>query len=460
MVASSQTAASFHGLEVLRAGGNAVDAALCMAAVLCVAEPDATGIGGDLFALVREGSGELFALDAAGPAPAEAPPEPPAVEGPQSVDVPGAVAGWSALAERFGRMDLARCLEPAIALARAGVAVGWNCGRIWRASPRAPRAFGPPPEFGARVPLRELADTLEAIAHEGPAHVYTGALADEIVNSSWLTHEDLRAYEPRWVAPLIGTYHGFEVAELPPPTQGVAVLEGLAILDGREPDLPEEITAVALALEDALANVRDGADVRHLLSEEYIGRRRGEMPARVAEPSGGTVCLSVVDNDGMAVSLLQSLYEPFGSGVLAGNSGVVLNNRAACFDVAGRVAPGCRPYHTLIPGMLTGDGVVAPFAVMGGFIQAQAHVQFVVELVRNGLDPQAALDRPRFRIDGETLLLEEPLWTRADELSALGLRVERGDERLAFGGGQAIVKCGGILFGGSDGRKDGCALGF
>jgi gamma-glutamyltranspeptidase/glutathione hydrolase len=459
MVASSQTVASISGLEMLRAGGNAVDAALCMAAVLCASEPDATGVGGDLFALVREPSGELLGLDAAGPAPADAPAEPPALEGPRSVDVPGAVAGWGELARRFGRVGLERCLEPAIEMARAGIAVGWNCGRIWRSSPRAPGALGAPPEFGTRVDQRALADTLEAIARDGPDHVYTGSLADDIAAATWLTHDDLRHYRPRWVEPLIGTYHGFEVAELPPPTQGVAALEALAILDGRDPDLRDEVRAVALALEDALANVRDGADVRHLLSDEHIARRRGELPARVSEPSGGTVCLAVVDRDGMAVSLLQSLYEPFGSGVVAGESGVVLNNRAACFAVEGRVTPGARPYHTLIPGMLTGEDVVAPFAVMGGFIQAQAHVQFVVELVRGGLDPQAALDRARFRIDDDVLLLEEPLWGSESELADLGLRVARGDERLAFGGGQAIVKRGDILFGGSDARKDGCALG-
>jgi gamma-glutamyltranspeptidase/glutathione hydrolase len=163
----------------------------------------------------------------------------------------------------------------------------------------------------------------------------------------------------------------------------------------------------------------------------------------------------------MAVSLMQSLYEPFGSGVAAGASGVVLNNRAACFSVCGEVEPGRRPYHTLIPAMLTkGSEVVAPFGVMGGFVQAQAEVQFVTELVRNGLDPQAALDRGRFRLDGDSLSLEEPLWPRASELGELGFRVQTGAPRPLFGGGQAIVRRDGTLFGGSDPRKDGCALGF
>jgi gamma-glutamyltranspeptidase/glutathione hydrolase len=461
MVASSQPLASISGLEVLRAGGNAVDAAVCMAAVLCVTEPDATGVGGDLFALVRDRTGELCALDAAGPAPAEAPVEPVAPEGPRSVDVPGAVAGWGELCRRFGRLGLERCLQSAIELARRGVAVGANCARLWRASARAPRAFGPPPAFGERARLPGLAETLGAIARDGPSYVYSGPLAQEIVKATWLTHDDLRSYRPRWVEPLRISYHGFEVAELPPPTQGVAVLEALGILGERDPDLRAEVVAVALALEDALTHVRDGADVQHLLSDQYLRRRRREVSGRVAEPAGGTVCLCTIDRDGMAVSLMQSLYEPFGSGVVAGGSGVVLNNRAACSSVHGQVEPGKRPYHTLIPGMLSkGDDVIAPFGVMGGFVQAQAEVQFVTELVRNGLDPQAALDRGRFRIDGDSLSLEEPLWPRATELAELGFRVETRAPRPFFGGGQAIVKRGGIVFGGSDARKDGCALGF
>jgi gamma-glutamyltranspeptidase/glutathione hydrolase len=163
----------------------------------------------------------------------------------------------------------------------------------------------------------------------------------------------------------------------------------------------------------------------------------------------------------MAVSLLQSLYETFGSGIVAGSSGVVLNNRAACFGVQGEVVAGTRPYHTLIPGMLTRDGeLVGPFGVMGGFMQAQGHVQFLGELTRNGMDPQAALDHGRFRIDGDVVRLEEPLWDRAPEIERLGFRIEMSTDSSWFGGGQAIVSRDGVLFGGSDLRKDGCALGI
>ena len=396
MVATSQPLATLGGLDVLREGGTAADAAICAAAILCVTEPHATGVGGDLFAILREPSGALHGLDAAGPAPQAAPREPPAYDGPRSVDVPGAVAGWGELAERFGRAGLKRCLRPAIELAAEGVPAGFNSGEIWRASPRAPAALGPPPGFGARYRLPALSATLAAIAAHGPGYLYTGPLAEAIAASTWLTLEDMVDYRPRWVAPLTGAYRGLEVAELPPPTQGVAALEALAILDlgDRDPDVSERVRAVALALEDALATVRDGADVSHLLDDEYVRLRRTQLPGAVAEPAGGTVCVCVVDRDGMAVSLLQSLYESFGSGVVAGETGIVLNNRAAGFAVQGEVVAGTRPYHTLIPGMLSRDDrLVGPFGLMGGMIQAQSHTQFLCELMRGGTG--RAIRRPR-----------------------------------------------------------------
>jgi gamma-glutamyltranspeptidase / glutathione hydrolase len=385
MVATSQPLATISGLDVLREGGNAVDAAICAAAVLCATEPGSTGVGGDLFAIVRDPAGALHGLDAAGPAPRLAPAEPPDESGPRSVDVPGAVAGWGELLRRFGRLGLERCLGPAIELAGEGVPAGFNCARSWRESPRAPAALGPPPEFGRRYRLPDLAATLRGIATHGPEFLYTGPPAHEIAEATWLSREDLAEYRPRWVQPLAVTYRGLEVAELPPPTQGVAALEALAILGEDDQGLREQVIAVALALEDALRTVRDGADVGHLLSEAHVRARRAQLPGPVAQPAGGTVCVCAVDRDRMAVSLLQSLYESFGSGVVAGGSGIVLNNRAAGFAVQGKVVGGTRPYHTLIPGMLTRAGeLVGPFGLMGGFIQAQSHVQFLCELMRGG----------------------------------------------------------------------------
>ena len=353
MVATSQPLATLHALDVLREGGSAVDAAICAAAVLCVTEPHATGVGGDLFALVREPSGALHGLDAAGPAPALAPREPVAEKGPHSVDVPGAVAGWSELSARFGRSGLGRCLAPAIELAAGGVPRRLQL-RPGLANQSA-RTHGIRSSTRVRRPYRlpELATSLEGIAADGPEFIYGGPTAEAIAAASWLTLDDLAGYRPRWVAPLIAPYRGLEVAELPPPTQGVAALEALAILGDRDVELRDQVVAVGLALEDALATVRDGADVTHLLAEEHVAARRAQLPGPVAEPAGGTVCVCVVDADRMAVSLLQSLYEAFGSGVVAGPTGIVLNNRAAGFAVQGEVVGGTRPYHTLIPGMLT-----------------------------------------------------------------------------------------------------------
>ena len=224
-----------------------------------------------------------------------------------------------------------------------------------------------------------------------------------------------------------GRFRGFDVAELPPPTQGVAVLEALAILGDEPPGLPDLVRAIGLALEDALGTVRDGADVGHLLSPEHVRARRGQMPARVAEPAGGTVCVCAVDCDRMAVSLLQSLYEPFGSGVVAGSTGVVLNNRAAGFAVQGTVIGGTPP----VPHPDPGDAHPRRRAGRPVRTDGRLHPGPVARPVPAALlpdgDPQVAIDRGRFRIDGSTLSLEQPLWDRADELARLGFRVLEGD---------------------------------
>jgi len=251
------------------------------------------------------------------------------------------------------------------------------------------------------------------------------------------------------------------VLEMPPPTQGVAALEALGLLEGLTPDLPNQIDSVRLALEDARERVRDGADVRDLLVPDFLDQRRPQTAATVSGPRGGTVYLCAVDRDRMAVSFIQSLFGSFGSGLVAPGTGVVLQNRGGCFAVQGGVVPGKRPYHTIIPGMLLRNGdLVGPFGVMGGFIQAQAHVQLVSALVDDGLDPQAALERPRFWVDGELVRLEEGLWERAAELERLGYQVTRDDDTFGFGGGQAIVVDGDALLGGSDPRKDGYAAGL
>ncbi len=470
MVATSQPLATRAGLRALERGGNAADAALAAAAVLCVTEPMSTGLGGDCFALLwREG--RLEGLDAAGPAPRRAAPVTPVEDvGPRSVTVPGAVAGWAALAERHGRLGLDACLADAIVAAERGYAVGARTAASWAdaARPhdawpptRVPPELSPPPARGQRVRLPELAATLRAIAADGPEAFYDGAVARAICEASWLEQDDLAAFEPRWVEPLVARYRGVDVAELPPPTQGVAALEALALLEGLEPDLAAQVACARLALEDARERVRDGADVSDLLDPAFVERRRAAVPGPVTEPAGGTVYLCAVDGDRMAISFIQSLFGRFGSGLVAPGTGVVLQNRGACFSIGGRVEPGRRPYHTIIPGMLLRDGGLAgPFGVMGGMIQAQAHMQLVSALVDDGLDPQAALDRPRFRIEGGCVRLEEGLWDRAGELERAGHEVVRDPDPFAFGGGQAILVEGDALVGGSDGRKDGYAAGL
>ena len=455
MVATSQPLATRAGLRALERGGNAADAALAAAAMLCVTEPAMTGIGGDCFAQVWR-DGRLEGLDSAGPAPSSAAPLPVEATGPRSVTVPGAVGGWAALSERYGSLGLDACLADAIDVAENGYAVAPITAARWR---ETGGPFGPPPSVGDVVRLPELGATLRRIASEGPSAFYSGPVAEAICSASWLEESDLAGFAPRWVAPLRLTYKGVEVCELPPPTQGVCALEALGLLERSSPGLAGKIRCVQLALEDSLARVRDGADVSELVTPAYLDARRGR-PA-VSEPPGGTVYLCAVDRDRMAVSFIQSLYESFGSGIIAPGTGVVLQNRGACFAVSGAVEPGRRPYHTIIPGMLVRDGeLLGPFGVMGGFIQAQAHMQLVSSIVDDGLDPQAALDRPRFRVDGERVLLEEGLWDHEPDLQRLGYQTVRETDTYGFGGGQAILVSGDALVGGSDPRKDGYAGGM
>lgn len=461
MVATSQPLATRAGLRALERGGNAADAALAAAAVLCVAEPMSTGIGGDAFAIVWN-EGVVEGLDAAGPAPAGASPlEPVEERGPRSVTVPGAVAGWAALAERYGRFGLDACLGDAIGAAEHGVAVGARTAARW-AEVGSPPELGAPPRVGERFSSPALAQTLRALAEDGPSAFYEGAVAEAIASATWLEEADLAAFTPQWVEPLRIGYRDFEILELPPPTQGVAALEALGLLEGLESTLPGRVECVRLALEDAFARVRDGADVCDLLEPAFLDQRRRESALVAVEPPGGTVYLCAVDSDRMAVSFIQSLFDGFGSGVVAPGTGVVLQNRGACFGhVGGRIEPGRRPYHTIIPGLLLRDeSLVGPFGVMGGFIQAQAHLQLVSALVDDGLDPQAALDRPRFRVDGGTVRLEEGLWGEIEGLERLGFRVVADRDTPSFGGGQAILVEGDVLVGGSDSRKDGYAAGF
>ncbi len=468
MVATSHPLASAAGLEAFRAGGNAVDAALAAATTLAVAEPTDNGLGGDAFAIVWHG-GRLHGLNGSGRAPRVIDEVRVDDAGPRSVTVPGAVRAWADLADRFGRLGLERPLERAAALATTGVAATARIADKWARAELAPY---PAPGLGERFVLPELGTTLALIATEGAGGFYAGRVASAIADASWLDEDDLSDHRSEWVEPLRHDYRGVEVCELPPNGQGAAALVALALYDGLEPGLHSQLEAMKLALADAYATFADGPFPSELLRPAQLAGRRALvdpssalLPAPSVLPRGGTTYLCAVDGDGTAISLIQSIYGSFGSGVVAPGTGVVLQNRAAGFveeeGHPNRLAPGRRPFHTIIPGMLLERGeLLGPFGVMGGPMQPQGHMQVVVRLVDHGDDPQAALDAPRWRVGaGRNVELEPGLWHAESGLSRLGHDVRRATVQHPFGVGQAILRLGDALVGGSDGRGDGYAAG-
>ncbi len=468
MIATSHALASAAGLEAFRDGGNAVDAALAAAVVLTVAEPTDNGPGGDAFAIVWH-DGRLHGLNGSGRSPRRIDALRVDERGPRSVTVPGSVRAWADLAERFGRLGLDRALERGAELADRGVACTARIAHKWSLAEESPfRA----PALGERFTIPDLATTLRLLAAEGPDAFYGGRIAEAIASACWLDEDDLAAHRSEWVEPLRFDYRGVEVCELPPNGQGAAALLALALYDGLEPGLHSQIEAMKLAFADVHAYVADEPLPAQLLDPAHLAARRALVdPGRALEPGpselprGGTTYLCAVDGDGTAISLIQSLYGRFGSGVVAPGTGVVLQNRGSGFvETEGhpnRLAPGRRPFHTIIPGMLLeSGGLLGPFGVMGGPMQPQGHMQVVCRLVDHGDDPQAALDAPRWRVDGGLHVdLEPGFWGSLDALAALGHRVRRADDLHGFGVGQAILRIGDALVGGSDGRGDGFAAG-
>ncbi len=522
MVASSQPLATKAGVDILDAGGTAADAAVAAAAVLGVTEPMSTGIGGDAFALFYEAeSGDVRAINGSGRSPSALTLAMIEAQGlgsglppghPHTVTVPGAVACWFDLLERFGKLSVQQILTPAIRLAQGGFPVAPITARAWESA--ALRARGSPglaelliegrsPRMGEMFRNPGLARVLQMLAEGGARVFYEGEIASAIVAEiqragGLMTVEDLARHRSEWVDPIFTTYRGLRVWECPPNGQGLTTLLALNILQGFDlaslPPLGEQrlhliVEALRLAFADAFWYVADpdfGAiPLTGLLSEDFARGRREQIdpdramavPARgVPMSSSDTVYLSVVDGQGNACSFINSLYERFGSGIVPQGWGFALQNRGLNFrltaDHPNGLAPGKRPYHTIIPAMATrGDGsLCASFGVMGGFMQPQGQAQVVVGLWDDGLDPQAALDRPRvcllgdYQLTGGELALEEgiPLQTMGSLISK-GHRVRpvRGFDRSVFGRGQIIVRSsgGGVLTGGSDPRADGCALG-
>lgn len=469
MVATSHPVATQAGLRAFERGGNAVDAALAAALAATVAEPNTNGLGGDMFAMIWK-DGSLIGLNASGRSPALLSTSSVASTGPTSVTVPGAVRGWADLADRYGRFGLDQAVSTAADLAARGVRCTARIADFWALADVAP---WPIPAVGAVYRLPELARTLRRVAENGPEAFYRGDVARSIASCCWLSEDDLEQHQSEWVEPLRLQYGGIEVCELPPNGQGAAALLALGVLDGLDTSLHNQIEAMKLAFVDAYAHIADGPLPAELFEEAHLADRRSLIsPTQAGSPSpsqraeADTTYLCAVDEDGMAVSLIQSLYMSFGSGIVAPGTGVVLQNRGACFsNIDGHpnaLAPKTRPFHTIMPGMLVRDGeLLGPFGVVGGAMQPPAHLQLVRHLVEEGADPQAALDAPRWRLlDDWAVELEPGLAGSLDELRTIGHPVSIGTSRHPFGAGQMILRSeAGGLVGGSDGRADGYAAG-
>ena len=507
MVATSQPLAAQAGLQVLQAGGNAIDAAIATAAALTVVEPTANGIGGDAFALVWH-QGQLHGLNASGPAPQGMTLEKVTAQGlteipkygPLAVTVPGTPAAWAALAERFGRMPLTTSMASAIELAQGGFPVSPSVAFAWQQATKVFLqnlqgdhfkhwfdTFSPEraPHAGEIWRAPGHATTLQSIAETRADSFYRGPLAEQISHfvqsaGGYLSTQDLADYRVDWCAPISVNYRGYDVWEIPPNGHGLVALMALNMLKGfefsdRDAVLTHhrQIEAIKLAFADGFAHIADPAHMRvsvaDLLSDGYAHERRALIgdTARLpmpGEPSrGGTVYLSTADNEGNMVSLIQSNYMGFGSGLVVPGTGIGLHNRGNNFSLQANhpncLAPDKRPYHTIIPGFLTKDGqAIGPFGVMGGFMQPQGHVQMVMNTVDFGLNPQASLDAPRWEWESAKRVniersMPEHLY---HGLARLGHDVAWSNNRLAFGRGQIIWRnAQGVLCGGTEPRTDG-----
>jgi gamma-glutamyltranspeptidase/glutathione hydrolase len=519
IVATSQPLAAEAGRELLRDGGNAFDAAVATAAALNVVEPTSTGLGGDVFACYRTADGDVGAMRAAGHAPEGATRErvreavadgddsvDPAeaempVHGPHAVTVPGTARGWEATVQEYGRRTLADALQPAIRYATDGypvtevVAAQWEHGEDLFTDDHAREAYlfgGHSPSVGQTVRLPALGETMERIAEEGADVVYEGDIAEAIAEEvqakgGFMTVDDLAGFEVEWPEPLSTTYNGVEVFELGPHNQGQVALEALNIAEetgaGDHPyDTPERVHAFAEALKVAFHDGHhyitdpDYEDVMALHEKSYARERAalvGEealtdvdvgTPGAVGEDAD-TVLLTVADSEGNVVSYINSRYMGFGSGLVAGETGIALQNRGASFSLnpedPNRLEPGKRPFHTLVPGLAhfgadAGCADWAAFGVMGGYMQPQGHLQTLANIIDYDMPVQAALDAPRWRYREDGALAIEDRFPRgvAPKLARKGHEV-RVEPPLQFGGAQLARYDEGNLSGATEPRKDG-----
>ncbi|WP_068179386.1 gamma-glutamyltransferase family protein [Mycobacterium sp. UM_CSW] len=505
VVCTSQPLAAQAGLRMLAEGGSAADAAIATAVTLTLVEPVSNGIGSDAFAIVWDGQ-RLHGLNASGRSPAGWTPEYfggnaiPAA-GWNSVTVPGAVSAWAELHARFGKLPFEKLFEPAISYGRNGFLVSPTVAEQWAAQvplfrnqPGFAEAFlpgGRAPKPGELFRFPAHAATLERIAATKGEAFYRGDIAAELeahasANGGVMRASDLAAHRADWVGTIDAGYRGYTVHEIPPNGQGIVALIALGILEHFDmSSLPADsadsvhlqIEAVKLAFADAHAYV---ADIDHmalapdrLLDKDYLRERAALIdrtrakPASAGNPRGGTVYLTAADSSGMMVSMIQSNYMGFGSGVVVPGTGVSLQNRGADFVVTeghpNRVGPGKRPYHTIIPGFVTKDGApVMSFGVMGGTMQPQGHVQVMVRIADHGQNPQAACDGPRFRwVQGMQVSCENGFPPATlDELRRRGHDLVAVDDYNQFGSCQAIWRLDDGYLAVSDPRRDGQAAAF
>lgn len=520
VVSTSHPIAAQAGVRMLLAGGNAVDAAIAAAAMLTVVEPVSCGLGSDAFAILWDGK-QLHGLNASGTAPAAwnlehfrkhygedgnghaRRPE----RGWDAVTVPGAVAGWAALHERFGKLPFADILEPAAEVAERGVTLAPIVAHKWAAAipalrdqPGFAEAFMPggrAPRTGEKFVFKDAARSLRLLGREGARAFYEGEIGAAIIaharaTGGHLGAADLAGYRPEWVNPISQRYRGHEVHEIPPNGQGIAALIALGLLEHFDlASLPVDsaasqhlqIEAMKLAFADVYRYVADPRSMdltpEQMLDPAYLAERakaidprRASLPAAGLPKAGGTVYLSAADENGMMVSFIQSNYMGFGSGVVVPGYGISLQNRGAGFASdpasANVVAPGKRPFHTIIPAFLTRDGVPQmSFGVMGGDMQPQGHVQTVVRMLDYHQQPQAACDAPRWKVNRDfSVDLEANMDAAAvAELATRGHRLKSvEDPYMDFGSGQFIWRLSEDADHGyvaaSDSRRDGHAVGF
>lgn len=509
LVATSQPLAAQAGLEVLKKGGNAIDAAIATAACLTVVEPTSNGIGSDAFALIWT-QGKLHGLNSSGPAPKaisiDALHRAGIKEMPRfgftPVTVPGTPGAWAECVRKFGKLPLSEVLKPAIDYARNGYPLSPTLAKYWN------NAFniytknlsgveyknwfdtfapgGKAPQVGDLWRSEAHARTLEEIADTGAESFYRGSLADKIDQFSrryngYIRGEDLADFRTEWVEPISVNYRGYDVWEIPPNGQGLVALMALNILkgfafDARDCELTfhRQIEAMKLAFADGQKYITDSrhmkAAVEQLLAEQYAAERRqlignkALQPEPGTPPKGGTVYLAAADGEGNMVSYIQSNYMGFGSGLVVPGTGIALQNRGHNFSLDPQhdnaLAPGKRTYHTIIPGFLTKDNrAVGPFGVMGGFMQPQGHLQVVMNCIDFGLNPQAALDAPRWQwTEGKTILVENHFPNSiAAQLSRRGHDIRVALDSGSFGRGQIIWRDPetGVLAGGTEARADG-----